>query len=94
MEELNLHEIEPMAGPDRELKEEKISKKTMRYAYNSLTDGERKIYKILSDEPVYIDDVVKESGVESRLASKALLSLELKRLIKELPGKQFIRLCI
>ena len=72
-------------------KEEKISKKTTRYVYNSLTDDERKVYKILSDEPLYIDDVVKESGVESRLASKVLLGLELKRLIKELPGKQFIR---
>jgi len=92
MEELGLHEIEPMAGRDRELKEEKISKKTTRYVYNSLSYDERKVYKILSDEPLYIDDVVKESGVESRLASKVLLVLELKRLIKELPGKQFIRL--
>ena len=91
MEELRLHEIEPEAGKERELREEKISKKTTRYVYNSLTDDERKVYKILSDEPLYIDDVVKESGVESRLASKVLLALELKRLIKELPGKQFIR---
>jgi DNA processing protein len=91
MEELSLREIEPMAGKERDIKEEKISKKTARYVYNSLTDDERKVYKILSDEPSYIDDVVRESGIESRLASKVLLALELKRLIKELPGKQFIK---
>ncbi len=92
MEELSLHEIEPVAGRDRELNEEKISKKTTRYVYNSLSYDERKVYKILSDEPMYIDDVVKESGVELSLASKVLLVMELKRLIKELPGKQFIRM--
>ena len=91
MEELSLCEIEPMAGKERDIKEEKISKKITRYVYNSLTDDERKVYKILSDEPLYIDDVAEESGVESRLVSKVLLALELKRLIKELPGKQFIR---
>ena len=91
MEELSLREIEPEAGKEREYREEKISKKITRYVYNSLTGSERKVYKILSDEPLYIDDVVKESGVESRLVSRVLLGLELKRLIKELPGKQFIR---
>ncbi|MDP3804906.1 MAG: DNA-processing protein DprA, partial [Candidatus Omnitrophota bacterium] len=91
MEELSLHQITPVTGPDRNVREEKISKKTTRYVYNSLTDDERKIYKALSDEPLYIDDVVKESSVELSRASKVLLALELKRLIKELPGKQFIR---
>ena len=92
MEELGLREIEPMVDKDRQDREEKISKKTVRYVYNSLTDDERKIYKILSDEPLYIDDLVKGSNVEPGKASKILLGLELKRLIKELPGKQFIRL--
>lgn len=91
MEELRLHKIEPMAGKERDLREEKISKKTTRYLYNSLTDDERKVYKILSDEPLYIDDAIKESGVELSKASKVLLALELKHLIRELPGKQFIR---
>jgi DNA processing protein len=91
IEELGLHEIEPMAGKEKDLKEEKISNKTVRYVYNSLTEDERKVYKILSDEPLYIDDVVKRSGVELSKVSKVSLALELKRLIKELPGKQFIR---
>lgn len=91
MEELKLREIEPEAGKDRGLEGEKISKKIERYVYNSLSYDERKVYKILSDESLYIDDVVKESGVELSKVSKVLLGLELKRLVKELPGKQFIR---
>lgn len=91
MEELNLHEMKPMEGQDRKARQDEISRKTARYIYNSLTDDERKIYKILSDEPLYIDDVMKDSSVELNKVSKVLLALELKRLVKELPGKQFIR---
>jgi predicted Rossmann fold nucleotide-binding protein DprA/Smf involved in DNA uptake len=64
---------------------------TKAYIYNSLTDDEKRIYKILSDEPLYIDDILNMSRLERRKMSKALLSLELKRLVTELPGKQFIR---
>ncbi|MDO8535481.1 MAG: DNA-processing protein DprA [Candidatus Omnitrophota bacterium] len=91
IEELGLTEIEPEEGSKKEIREEKISKKTTRYVYNSLTVDERKVYKILSDDPLYIDDVVKEASVEPNKASKVLLALELKHLIKELPGKQFVR---
>ena len=91
MEELKLREIIPLAGEKKILIDEKISKKTKVYIYNSLTDDERKVYKVLSDEPLYIDDVVKASKTGLNKISKVLLSLEMKKLIKELPGKQFIR---
>lgn len=91
LEELKLHEIEIVDGKEKEELDDKISKKTKAYIYNSLTDDERKIYKILNDEPLYIDDVVKESKVGLGKVLKAVLSLEMKRLIKELPGKQFVR---
>lgn len=91
MEELKLHNIEPAAGDDKDFIDGRISKKTKAYIYNSLTDDERKVYKILSDEPVYIDDIVKDSKIDMGRISKVLLNLEFKRLIKELPGKQFIR---
>lgn len=92
MEELKLHEIKPLEGADRSIRNGKISKKTDAYIYNSLTIDERKIYKLLSDDPLYIDDIVKDSGVSLKTISKVLLNLEFKRLVKELPGKQFVRM--
>lgn len=92
LEELKLHEIEPMAGADKDLRDNKINKKTTAYIYNSLTDDERKVYKTLSDEPIYIDEIIKEAKVELGKIAKVLLSLEFKRLAKELPGKQFVRM--
>ena len=91
LEELSLHEIEPVAGEAKEAIDTKISKQTKAYIYSSLTEDERKVYKILSDEPLYIDEVVKASKVELGKIAKVLLNLEMKRLIKELPGKQFMR---
>jgi DNA processing protein len=91
IEELNLVEMLPVVGSRKEAIDDRISKKTKAYIYNSLTDDERKVYKLLSDEPVYIDDLFEKSGLEHAKASKALLNLELKKLIRELPGKQFIR---
>ncbi|MDD5495783.1 MAG: DNA-processing protein DprA [Candidatus Omnitrophica bacterium] len=91
MEELSLVEINPLSGDEKTGKDEAIARKTKSYIYNSLTEDERKIYKSLSDEPLYIDELLSKAGVERQRASKVLLNLELKNLIKQLPGKQFVR---
>ena len=91
MEELSIAGIEPAGNGKRAAIEEGITRKTMAYIYNSLTEQQRVIYKILSDEPLYIDDILEKTGLDPRKASKVLLDLELKRLIKELPGKNYIR---
>jgi DNA processing protein len=91
LEELRLHEIEPASGEKKNSIDDSISKKTRAYIYNSLTDDERRVYKILDDEPLYIDEVVKESNISLNKISKIILGLEMKKLIKELPGKQFVR---
>lgn len=72
-------------------KASKIGKMTEAYAYNSLTDDERAVYKALSDEPTYIDDITECSGISAAKISKALVSLQIKKLIAEVPGKQFVR---
>ena len=56
-----------------------------------LSDPERKVYDTLSHEEISIDDVIRRSGLPSSGASVALLSLEMKRLIRQLPGKMFVR---
>lgn len=91
LEELKLHKVQAVSADIKDLIDGKISKKTRAYVYNSLTDDEKKVYKILSDEPVYIDDVVEDSKVEPGRIAKVLLSLQIKRIIKELPGKNFVR---
>jgi len=83
--------IEPAEADEKDKIDKSIASKTRAYIYNSLTEDERKVYKILSDEPVYIDDIFNKTGFDSAKGSKVLLNLELKKLIAELPGKNFVR---
>jgi DNA processing protein len=40
---------------------------------------------------VAIDDLIRHSGMPSSSVSVALLGLEMKRLIRQLPGKLFVK---
>lgn len=91
LEELRLHEIKPLAPGGEESAGNRIERMTKAYVYNSLTGNERKVYKAMSDEPMYIDDIVARAGLDPANASKVLLSLQLKKLILEVPGKQYVR---
>ena len=57
----------------------------------TLSENEQKVYEVLSREEVAMDDVIRRSGLPPSAASVTLLSLEMKRLIKQLPGKLFVR---
>lgn len=57
-----------------------------------LSENERKVFDTLkADEETSIDEIIRGSGLPSSAASVALLSLEMKRVIKQLPGKLFVR---
>jgi DNA processing protein len=57
----------------------------------SLSENERMVYDTLGREETTIDEVIRQSGLPSSAVSVALLSLEMKRVIRQLPGKLFVR---
>ncbi len=57
----------------------------------ALSENEQKVYDALSREEISIDEVIRHSGLPSSSVSVALLGLEMKRLVKQLPGKMFLR---
>jgi DNA processing protein len=58
----------------------------------ALTDSERKILDILSaDVPAHVDQLLISSEMNSSELMNALLGLEMKDRIKQLPGKSFIK---
>ena len=58
--------------------------------YSGLAEDEKRVISLLSREPRHIDELSRLSGLEISKIATPLLSLELKRLIKPLPGKYFI----
>jgi len=56
-----------------------------------LSGNEQRVYDALSEEESSVDEVIRRSGLPASAASVALLSLEMKRVIRQLPGKLFVR---
>jgi DNA processing protein len=56
-----------------------------------LSANEQKVYDALDGEERTIDEVIRKSNLPSSAVSVALLSLEMKRLVRQLPGKLFVR---
>lgn len=56
---------------------------------SSLSDSERKLYKLLCEEDLHVDELVRQSGFSVPIISVALLQLEMKRLIEQTPGNNY-----
>jgi DNA processing protein len=57
----------------------------------TLSANEQMVYDVLDGEPTPMDDVIRRSGLPSSAVSVALLSLEMKRAVRQVPGKLFLR---
>jgi DNA processing protein len=57
----------------------------------ALSDHEQKVIGALSHEELAIDEVIRACGLPASTVSVALFSLEMKRLVRQLPGKLFVR---
>ena len=56
-----------------------------------LSANEQKVFDALDHEERTIDEVIRKSGLPSSAVSVALLGLEMKRVVKQLPGKLFVK---
>jgi DNA processing protein len=57
-----------------------------------LSEEERRIYDAIDASETSIDDIAERAKLPSAAVSSTLLQLELKRLVKQLPGKYFVKL--
>jgi len=61
----------------------------------SLNGSEKKLYELLSaEEPVHIDEIVERSGLNSSEVLANLFTLEMKGIVRQLPGKQFCKVLL
>jgi len=49
------------------------------------------LYNLISHEPILLDEIMDKTNLEFGQLSQLLLGLQIKKLVKQLPGKQFIR---
>lgn len=56
-----------------------------------MDEFEKNIYDILGDYPMHIDQIAQKGNLEPKEAASMLTRMELKGIIRQLPGKVFIR---
>ncbi|HTK86801.1 MAG TPA: DNA-protecting protein DprA, partial [Nitrospiraceae bacterium] len=56
---------------------------------NELEHG---VYRCLTWEPIHIDDLIEQCGLSAAEVSGLLLGLELKGLLRQIPGHSYVRL--
>jgi DNA processing protein len=56
-----------------------------------LLDEESFLYASLSDEPVALDEIAEKTNLDISRISAMLLRLQMRKLVRQLPGQQFVR---
>ncbi|MBU4312400.1 MAG: DNA-processing protein DprA [Candidatus Omnitrophica bacterium] len=56
-----------------------------------LDKRENIVYNLLSSDPQHIDELCEEAGMGISDVSRILLNLEMKRFVRQLPGKTFVK---
>ena len=66
---------------------EQTPSRTVQFAGN-----EQAVYEAITEEETPIDVIIAKSGLPPGAVSSTLLALEMKRLVKQLPGQHFVKL--
>jgi DNA processing protein len=82
--------VEVLSLPDR-MEDEGGAEAPARMAPKALTTDEDAILQALSLQQRHVDEVIQECRLSASRASAGLLMLELKGLVRRLPGNMFMR---
>lgn len=73
------------------LTEEPAIKSEKPLEFNSRNKNEAKVYELITRQATGLDELIEKAGLDVASVSGILLSLQLRRLIRQLPGKHFVR---
>lgn len=77
--------------PKIKLKKEENQKNTLQVQEDFINPEYLGVYKILSEEPMYINEICKKSNLEISEVNYKLMMLEIEGHIEQIPGKRFKR---
>ena len=83
--------LEEFAAFDGSARRSSGEDKRLKDLLSAMDPKARKIYHLLSGSPMHIDDIADEFKIDPSSACLNLMELELKGLVKQLPGKLFVR---
>jgi DNA processing protein len=61
----------------------------------ALSVTEKKLYELIRvDETIHVDDLVERTGLNSSETLASLCEMEMRGIIRQMPGKQFLRVLL
>ncbi len=57
-----------------------------------LAGNEKAVHSAIGDDEAHIDAIIERCGLPSHTVSSTLLALEMKKLVRQLPGSRFVRI--
>ncbi len=61
----------------------------------SLSPTEKRLFELIRiDEPIHVDELVEKTGLSSSETLAALCEMEMRGVIRQMPGKQFVRVLL
>jgi DNA processing protein len=69
----------------------KEQKPQLALSFDSLPEEERKLVELLSLQPKHVDQIIQESELPAPKVSGTLTMLEMKGIIKRVPGNAYVR---
>lgn len=73
------------------LSEKQVEERVQKMQSQSLSCAESMLYNIITNCPVSIDEIMEKTDLNISELSNILFKLQIKKIIKQLPGRQFIR---
>jgi DNA processing protein len=58
---------------------------------SDMDESEKKVYEVLGDYPIHIDEIVRTVSMDTGVVSGILMKMELRGIVKQIVGKMFIR---
>jgi DNA processing protein len=81
---------ESKGPPNTHGRNEEADREKQNYAENA-SPQEARLLSLITEHPVDLDELVSKSGLSLKEVMSSLLFLEVQGLIKQLPGKKFVR---
>lgn len=63
------------------------------YPAIALSEHEARVYQVIGEEDeLYVDEIIQRSGLPAATVNAVLFALEMKHLVRQLPGKRYVRI--
>jgi DNA processing protein len=84
-------QLKNLAVKEATAAEEKIDAPLFDVSQLNLTADQKKIYDYLTKEPTHLEHIIADTSLTTGIVNAGLISLQLKGIIKQLPGNMFVK---